>query len=291
MSSVLWLHYVFTAALVYAVFLKWLILKVSFFSSGHPIRASMVWKYSLVVRLLLSAWSVHTHLHCQQVGQLSTNLHGPEENFCEVDCKCTVTHSVSKTPGTLPPFCYLDIALGYHVTTLEYIDLLKTTFIRNVYSSLWPLRDTTVLYLCWEGIIYTIQEFHLLCRSGPGSSVTPCIHSFPYSNSNDSWAQSLGQHIGRQRAHRQQVAAQISGEWRQCVLTRRLSPPFSIKWEPECWCSLPVSLCCVVLPVSLCCLAPQTWNFAFSCVPFPSLVPSVDLLPNSGSDSLHMAFL
>lgn len=32
-------------------------------------------------------------------------------------------------------------------------------------------------------------------------------------------------------------------------------------------------------------------GFAFSCVPFPSLMPSVDLIPNSGSDSLHVAFL
>lgn len=101
------------------------------------------------------------------------------------------------------------------------------------YSSLWPLRDTTVVYLCWEGVICTIQEFHLLCRNGPGSSVMPCIHSFPYSNSNYSWAQSLGQHIPHQRAHRQHVAAQISGEWRQTVLTGRLSPPFSSKWEPH----------------------------------------------------------
>lgn len=222
----------------------------------------MVWKYSLVVRLSLSAWPVHTHLHCQQVGRLSTNLHGPEENFCEVDCKCTVTHSVSKTPGALPPFCYLDIALGYHVTTLEYIDLLKTTFIRNVYSSLWPLRDTTLLYLCWEGGLF-VQSQNSICSAGVGqaplsrlvstASLTQTVMTLGLGP----WANTLA------------IRECTGSKWQPRflgnggrVLTGRLSPPFSIKWEPQCWCSLPVSLCCVVLPVSLCCLAPQTWNFA-----------------------------
>lgn len=50
---------------------------------------------------------------------------------CEVECKCTVIHSVYiKNKYQEFHFCYLDIALGYHVNNIEIHQFIKkNTFI------------------------------------------------------------------------------------------------------------------------------------------------------------------
>lgn len=85
---------------------------------------------------------------------------------CEVECNCTVIHSVYMKNTRNLHFCYLGIALGYHVINIEIHRFIKNYFYKKYFLVLSDLQEmTTVTYLCrgWEVTVKT-RDSHLLCR-------------------------------------------------------------------------------------------------------------------------------
>lgn len=72
---------------------------------------------------------------------------------CEVECNCTVIHSVYIKNTRNLHFCYLGIALGYHVINIEIHRFIKNYFYKKYFLVLSHLQEmTTVTFLCrgWE---------------------------------------------------------------------------------------------------------------------------------------------
>lgn len=134
---------------------------------GHPAITphSCQYGFESVARLLDFHYLLilYTHPHCLQLGQLSVNLHGPEENFLwswmQVYC-----HSVfikHQEPSLLLPW----YSIGLSCYNIEIHQFIKNYFYKKCFIvSFWPLREKAVLYLCWEGLF--VQSRNPICSAG-----------------------------------------------------------------------------------------------------------------------------
>lgn len=92
---------------------------------------------------------------------------------CDVECKCTVLHSVYIQNARNLHFCYLDMALGYHVNNIEIHPFIKKYFYKKCFSVLPGLQaKAAVSYWVGGGRLFFKPRRHLLQRHGP--ILPPC---------------------------------------------------------------------------------------------------------------------